>query len=265
MELVVNTENGLVTSSRMVAEHFGMTHKNVLQALDNKKGSAENSATLNSMYFETTYIHEQNKQEYREVLMNRDGFSLLAMGFTGPKALEFQLEFINEFNRMEQELKKQIQVPTSYAQALLEAGRLALELEQEIGKVKALSDDIQVLEHRIAEHEPKLTYLDTILQSNEAVTITQIAADYGISATALNSILSEAKVQRKVNKQWILYTKYMNHGFTKSQTITVPRNDGTLKQIMNTNWTQKGRLFIHELLSELGYIAKFDANLELGA
>lgn len=264
MELVVNTENGLVTSSRMVAEHFGKRHDDVLKAIDAKKGTPQNCGLLDSMFFETTYTTTQNKQ-VREVLMNRDGFSLLAMGFTGPKALEFQLEFINEFNRMEQELKKQIQVPTSYAQALLEAGRLALELEQEIGKVKALSDDIQVLEHRIAEHEPKLTYLDTILQSNEAVTITQIAADYGISATALNSILSEAKVQRKVNKQWILYTKYMNHGFTKSQTITVPRNDGTLKQIMNTNWTQKGRLFIHELLSELGYIAKFDAKLELGA
>lgn len=112
MELVVNTENGLVTSSRMVAEHFGMQHKNVLQAISTKINSAENSAQLNNMYFETTYKDASGKAN-REVLMNRDGFSLLAMGFTGAKALQFQLDFINEFNRMEQVLKQQQEIPTN--------------------------------------------------------------------------------------------------------------------------------------------------------
>ncbi|MGL5383710.1 MAG: Rha family transcriptional regulator [Culicoidibacterales bacterium] len=112
MELVVKTENGLVTSSRMVAEHFGMKHFNVLQAIDNKINTTENSSVLKTMFFETTYVASNGKAN-REVLMNRDGFSLLAMGFTGAKALQFQLDFINEFNRMEQVLKQQQEIPTN--------------------------------------------------------------------------------------------------------------------------------------------------------
>lgn len=144
-ELVFLTDNMVTTSSRIVAEYFGMEHKTVLRALDNKKGSAQNCATLDSMFFETTYVHEQNKQEYREVIMNRDGFSLLAMGFTGAKALQFQLKFINEFTRMEAELKSK-QLPTSYKDALLalvaevEAKEKAeLELLVEKGKTESLT------------------------------------------------------------------------------------------------------------------------------
>ncbi|MGL6058388.1 MAG: phage antirepressor [Culicoidibacterales bacterium] len=155
--------------------------------------------------------------------------------------------------------------PQALEQALLSPDfliQLAEKLKEEQQKVKSLEDDVKVLEHRIAEHEPKLTYLDTILQSQETVAISQIAADYGMSAIRLNRILCDAKVQRKVKTQWILTSKYLNHGFTKSETINIRRSDGTFKPIMNTNWTQKGRLFIHDLLTNLGYIANFDADME---
>ena len=95
-ELTIIKNDQAVTSSLIVAEQFGKDHRNVLQAIDEIRGSAENSATL---FQESTYIHPQNKQEYRMYYMNRDGFSLLAMGFTGAKALTFKLNFINAFNR----------------------------------------------------------------------------------------------------------------------------------------------------------------------
>ena len=69
-----------------------------MEAIDELKQVAENSADL---FYEDTYIHPQNKQSYRQVIMNRDGFTLLAMGFTGQKALQFKLKYIEAFNQME--------------------------------------------------------------------------------------------------------------------------------------------------------------------
>ncbi|MFG5372782.1 Rha family transcriptional regulator, partial [Enterococcus faecalis] len=100
----------VVTSSLQVAETFRKQHKHVLQAIDElKQGLAENSADL---FYEDIYVHPQNKQSYRQVIMNRDGFTLLAMGFTGQKALQFKLKYIEAFNQMEKEIQ-QPKLPTS--------------------------------------------------------------------------------------------------------------------------------------------------------
>ncbi|TFI66678.1 DNA-binding protein [Carnobacterium divergens] len=115
-----------------------------------------------------------------------------------------------------------------------------------------------VAEQRVAEYEPKIGYLDSILQSTDTVAITQIAADYGLSAMALNKKLHELKVQHKVSGQWILYTKHQREGYTKSHTVKVPKADGTEKVVMNTKWTQKGRLFIYELLKDNGIYPLMD-------
>lgn len=110
----------------------------------------------------------------------------------------------------------------------------------------------------IAEFQPVKEYVDTILSSTDTVTVTQIAADYGLSAKALNKILFEEGLIHNVNKQWILYKKYMNRGYTKSETIDVKRADGSIKVVMNTKWTQKGRLKIHEILTAIGIVAEMD-------
>ena len=95
-----------ITTSRNVAENFEKNHRDVLKAIDElKDGVAQNFADL---FHETTYTHEQNKQQYREYYMTKDGFTLLAMGFTGKKALEFKLAYIDQFNKMEEEIKNQI-------------------------------------------------------------------------------------------------------------------------------------------------------------
>ena len=106
MNLVNIQNNEVVTSSLVVADNFEKSHKHVLESIDNLlEGLAEKSATL---FHESTYIHPQNKQSYRMVVMNKKGFSLLAMGFTGEKALEFKLAFLDEFERMEQHLNSQV-------------------------------------------------------------------------------------------------------------------------------------------------------------
>lgn len=110
----------------------------------------------------------------------------------------------------------------------------------------------------IAEFKPIKEYVDTILSSEDTVTITQIAADYGLSAKALNKILNEQGLIRKVGGQWVLYSNHMQKGYTKSETIDVTRSDGSIKVVMNTKWTQKGRLKIHELLTAIGVLANMD-------
>lgn len=100
-DLVTFDGNQVVTDSRSVSKHFGKRHDNVMAAI---RGLLENQETQ-KMFHETTYVNEQNGQTYPMYLMNRDGFSLLVMGFTGAKALEWKLKYIDAFNAMEKAIK----------------------------------------------------------------------------------------------------------------------------------------------------------------
>ena len=111
MENLVEIKNNqVVVSSRQVAEYFGKEHRNILRDIENIiiQGSMLNFEHT-QMFHKTTYINEQNKQQYPMYLMNKDGFSLLVMGFTGKEALKWKIKYIEAFNDMEQYLK-QLQV-----------------------------------------------------------------------------------------------------------------------------------------------------------
>lgn len=100
-DIILSTQNGEpVASSRQIAENFGKEHKDTLECI-RQILAAENSATK-SMFYETTY--ENRGKQYPMYLMNRDGFSLLVMGFTGKAALEWKLKYIQAFNEMEKKL-----------------------------------------------------------------------------------------------------------------------------------------------------------------
>lgn len=115
-----------------------------------------------------------------------------------------------------------------------------------------------IAEQKIAEYEPKISYLDSILSSTDSVTISQIAADYGMSPQQMNKLLHKLGIQKKIGNQWLLCKKHMNQGYTKSHTSEIPKADGGTKIVMNTKWTQKGRLFIYELLKKEGYYPQMD-------
>lgn len=142
-------------------------------------------------------------------------------------------------------------IPKDYPSALR---ALADAEEQKIALMAENAAQKQI----IAEFEPVKQYVDTILSSTRTLATTQIAADYGMSAKKLNKILHEEGIQYKVNKQWILYTKHMNKGYTKSKTISITRANGMPDTVLNTEWTQKGRLLIHEILTKRGIIAVMD-------
>lgn len=104
-ELVIMHDKQVVTTSLKVAEVFEKNHRDVMEKIRNM--SAENSAVL-KMFVEDEYTNSQNKQQPM-YYMNRDGFTLLAMSFTGSKAMEFKLKYIDAFNKMEKQIKEKTQ------------------------------------------------------------------------------------------------------------------------------------------------------------
>jgi len=124
-----------------------------------------------------------------------------------------------------------------------------------IGILTALSDnkkEIAIKNQIIGELKPKADYLDDIIRSKSLVTTTQISKDYGMSALVFNKLLHVLKVQFKMNDQWLLYSEYHSKGYTHSETVRIEHSDGRVEAKMNTKWTQKGRLFIYNLLKEHG-------------
>ncbi len=132
------------------------------------------------------------------------------------------------------------------------------ELKEEREKRKALETENLAQKQVIADFQPIKQYVDKILSSTGTMATTQIAADYNMSACKLNKILHESGVQHNVNGQWILYKKYMGKGYTSSKTVDITRSDGTPDTKMQTVWTQKGGLLIHNILEKRGIKAVMD-------
>jgi len=111
-----------------------------------------------------------------------------------------------------------------------------------------------IAEQKVNELTPKATYYDKVLSDKSLVTITQIAKDYGMSGRAMNQKLHELKVIYKQGQTWLLYAKYQKTGWTHSETVMVPKKDGTEKAVLNTKWMQQGRLGLYELLKGNGIV-----------
>lgn len=156
-DIILSTQNGEpVASSRQIAENFGKEHKDVLRAIENIK--AQNCA-LTSMFFEATYTAGTGKA-YPMYLMNRDGFSLLVMGFTGKAALEWKLKYISAFNAMEKQLAQRPQLSRAelMAQALI-----------------AAHDELEHKDRQIAELTPKGIFADAVNASKKSILVGELA------------------------------------------------------------------------------------------
>lgn len=118
-----------------------------------------------------------------------------------------------------------------------------------------LEEENAVQRQQLSELKPKASYYDVVLNSPDLVSVTEIAKDYGKSAQWLNEILHEKGVQFKQGgKIWILYQKYAEKGYTSTKTHTYPDNNGEIHTKVHTYWTQKGRLFIYDLLKGDGIL-----------
>ena len=194
---------------------------------------------------ESEYVNSQNKKQpcYEITKM---GCEFVANKMTGVKGTAFTAKYVERFNKMEQVLKQpkldsyMIENPIKRAEAWI--------LEQK--EKEQLQLTLAQKDQRIGELQPKADYMDSILKNKGLVTITQIAKDYGMSGSAMNELLHELEVHYKQSGQWLLYSKYHNKGYTHSETIPITHKDGRADVRMNTKWTQKGRVFIYNLLKD---------------
>ena len=238
-EIVLKEENGQVlASSREVAEKFGKNHKEVLRAIKNI--SKEISTAQFCALFKLSSYKASNGKKNPEYLMNRDGFSLLCMGFTGKKALEWKLKYINAFNMMEEKLKS-----GNYLS------------DEEKWKLQLFSKDaleVKIAHEKLCELEvakatapliPKAEYHDNVLNKDGLITTTVIAKDLGLrSAMRLNQIMNRnAIIYKNSSGTWCPYADYewlINEKYADYQSYENDNSAPCLK------WTEKGRKWIIE-------------------
>ena len=231
-----------MTNSLIVAREFDKEHRNVMRDIREliQKGALKNEQT--PMFVETLYVNEQNGQQYPMYLMNRDGFTLLAMGFTGERALEFKMKFLQAFNAMGQ---------------LLTSDDYILMRSQQILQKKAelLSQKVQMLEGKNAlllqenqELAPKAQYADDVLQSKGTYTHTEMAKE--LNFRSWNQFVDACKKEGILFKHpggmYMLYAKYAGKGYMKTRTNTFSHKDGSIGTSTISVWTEEGRRFLHE-------------------
>lgn len=181
------------------------------------------------------------------VTINESGLYSLVLSSKLPSAKQFKRWVTSEVLPAIRKTGSFNQLPTGQnliALALIEANKM---LEEKDGTIK-------VQEQIISELKPLADYTDAILKNKGLVTITQIAKDYGMSGQELNQMLHKLKIQYKLGEQWLLYVKYQKCGYTHSETVDIRHKDGRPDVKMNTKWTQKGRLFLYELLKKRGVV-----------
>ena len=184
-------------------------------------------------------------------LLTESGYLMLVKSFTDDLAWNVQRNLVKSYFKVQQLVKQQI-VPSYMVDDPIK--RAEMWIEEQKQKL--------MLEQQVKEYQPKVTYYDLILQSTDTINITQIAKDYGLSGKALNQILNEDNVQYKMNGQWLLYSKHQDKGYTKSFTTEYVKTNGEIGTSLHTKWTQKGRLFIHNLLSKRGIEPLMDREIK---
>lgn len=181
-DIILSTQNGEpVVSSRQIAENFDKNHRDVLRAVDNLKEDVRNFA---QMFFEGT-DQDSYGREQRAYLMNRDGFTLLAMGFTGKAALEWKLKYIAAFNEMEKKLTEQPQLTRSQllATALI-----------------AAHEELEEKDKQIETMKPKALFADAVSASSQSILVGEMA-----------KLLSQNSIQMGQNRlfQWMRENGYL--------------------------------------------------------
>ena len=243
-DITLFNQNGrILASSRDVAEKFGKAHKDVLDSIRNL--TAENSAVKN-MFVSSTYKNSRGRN-YDEFLMDRDGFSLLVMGFTGKKALEWKLKYIDAFNKMEETLKSVSCLSEEEKLKLQLFSKDPLEVASAHNKLVALnvSKATATLKAENETLKPKAKYHDDVLNKDGFITTTVVAKDLGFkSATKLNHIMNLNHIIFKnqsgtwcpyADYEWLITEKYADY-----QSYDNKKANPCFK------WTEKGRKWIIE-------------------
>ena len=178
-------------------------------------------------------------QQYNMTVINESGLYALI--------LSSKLESARRFKRW---------VTSEVLPAIRKNGRY--ELEQQVVKVEEQNRELEsrnaYLEDISAYQKPLTDYARHILSSQQTVTVTQIAQDYGFTAVRFNELLMHLRIQHKVGGQWILYAPHVHRGYVQSFSSYYVQPDGEVQVKVHTRWTQMGRLFLYEELKKAGIL-----------
>lgn len=188
-------------------------------------------------------IGDMDKRQQNDVtLLTESGYLMLVKSFTDELAWNVQRQLVKSYFRVNQIQKVidsyTIDAPIKRAERWIEEQKERLQL----------ITTVAVQEQQIIEMKPKASYYDIVLNCPDLMSTSSIAKDYGKSARWLNAYLHDKGVQYRQGNIWLLYQKYAQYGYTNTKTHTVSDADGTQHAKVHTYWTQKGRLFIFDLL-----------------
>ena len=192
----------------MVAETFGKQHKHVLRDIENLTAQ---SWTVKNMFEKTTYKNERNR-EYPMYLINRDGFTLLAMGFTGKEALEFKVKYIEAFNKMEEQIKNgETKVYSYMIEEPAKRARLwADEMDEMFAIIHEKEEENQQLTQVVEEAKPKAQAFERAMDAKNLHSMKEVAHLMGVGRNELFKYLREAKI---LNASNLPYQRYINSGY----------------------------------------------------
>ena len=201
----------------------------------------------------STVVNNGAKREIQDYAITISMAKEICMVTKNDKGKEYRKYFIECEKKL-----KELATPSYMITEPIERAKAWIKEEEQRQLLESKNKELKLENNQqkqvIGELKPKADYTDIILRSKGLVTVTQIAKDYGLSARALNSKLHELGIQYKQSGQWLLYSKYHDSGFTKSETYSITRKDGETEARLNTKWTQKGRLFLYDMLKDNGIL-----------
>ena len=206
---------------------YGFTENSDYVAIAQKRATAQGNVT--------TYIdHQITLEMAKEICM-------IQRSEIGKKCRAYFLELERKWNSPEAVMARALQFA-----------------ERQLSLVKAenirLLDTVAVQTQQIAELTPKASYYDVVLACPDLLSTTEISKDYGWSAQKMNNWLHKMEVQFKRGDVWLLYQEYAEMGYTSTKTHVYTGKDGQPHTKVHTYWTQKGRLFIYELMKKNGHL-----------
>lgn len=209
---------------------------------------------------QTSYGFEEG-QDFTGVLSStvvNNGAEIQLQDYTMKLDMAKELAMVSKTEKGKEVRKYFIQVEKDFNSPEKIMARALRIAEQQLSNLKLENAQQQQI---IGELQPKATYYDLVLQSTNLTPISIIAKDYGMSAKTLNAKLHQLGVQYKQCDTWLLYAKYQDKGYTQSKTQTYQKSDGTPGTKLHTQWTQKGRLFIYDLLKQNGILPMIEREL----